>query len=94
MKINDQELSIEKLVQDTNPRSNLMRYCGNDIYLSDMQIEILKQYGFLYQNYSSIKSLIFDIEEYINENYDQDLDDLESVVSNLSEFDYYHNTNK
>lgn len=94
MKINNTEISIEKLVQDTNPRSNLMKNCGNNIYLSDIQIAILKQYGFSYQNYSNIKSLIFDIEDYINENYDQELEDLENVLSNLSEFDYYHNTNK
>lgn len=94
MKINNEEVSIEKLVETTNPRANLMKNCGNNIYLSDNQIEILKQYGFSYQNYSSLKSLIFDIEEYINENYDQELDDLENVVTNLAEFDYYHNTNK
>ena len=69
MKINNEELSIEKLVEDINPRANLMKNCGNNIYLSDNQIEILKQYGFTYQNYSNLKSLIFDIEEYINENY-------------------------
>ena len=94
MKFNNEELSIEKLVEVTNPRANLMKACGNGIYLSDNQIEILKQYGFSYQNYLNIKSLIFDIEEYINQNYDQELDDLENVLNNLSEFDYYHNTNK
>lgn len=91
MKINNEEVSIEKLVESTNPRANLMKNCGNGIYLSDIQIQILNKYGFLYQNYSSIKSLIFDIEDYLNENYEEDL---ESVASSLSEFDYYHNTNK
>ena len=94
MKINNEEISIEKLVESTNPRENLMKYCGNDIYLSDIQIDILKQYGFLYQNYSNLKSLIFDIEEYLNENYDQELEDLENVANSLSEFNYYYNTNK
>lgn len=94
MKINNEEVSIEKLVSDINPRANLMKNYGNDIYLSDAQIEVLKQYNFSYQNYSSLKSLIFDIEEYLNENYGEDLEDLENVASSLSEFNYYHNTNK
>lgn len=91
MKINNEEVSIEKLVTDLNPRANMIKSCGNDIYLSDIQINILKQYGFNYEKYSSVKSLIFDIEEYLNENYDEELD---NVVSSLSEFNYYHNTNK
>ena len=94
MKINNEEVSLEELVHSTNPRANLMKNCGNGIYLSDSQIAVLKQYGFSYQNYSDIKRLIFDVEEYLNENYDQELEDLENVVCSLSEFDYYHNTNK
>ena len=91
MKINNQEVSIEKLVSDLNPRDNMLRNCGNGIYLSDIQINILKQYGFSYEKYPNVKSLIFDIEEYLNENYEEDL---ESVINALAEFDYYHNTNK
>lgn len=94
MKINNEEVSLEKLVSDMNPRADLMKNCGNGIYLSDNQIEILKQYNFEYQNYSNLKSLIFDIEEYLNENYEEDLEDLENVANSLSEFNYYHNTNK
>lgn len=94
MKINNEEVSIEKLVSDINPRANMMKNYGNDIYLSDNQIEVLKQYDFKYQNYSSLKSLIFDIEEYLNENYGEELEDLENVASSLAEFNYYHNTNK
>jgi len=91
MKINNEEVSIEKLVTDLNPRANMMKNCGNNIYLSDIQINILESFGFSYQKYSDIKSLIFDIEEYLSENYDEELD---NVVSSLSEFNYYHNTNK
>jgi len=94
MKINNEDISVEELVTKLNPRNNMFKDCGNRIYLSEPQIEILTQYGFNYQSYANLKSLIFDIEEYLNENYDQDLDDLENVVSSLSEFNYYHNTNK
>ena len=91
MKINNEDVSIEKLVSDLNPRANMFKDCGNGIYLSVIQMSILKQYGFDYEKYSNIKSLIFDVEEYLNENYDEDL---ENIVSSLAEFDYYHNTNK
>ena len=91
MKINHEEVSIEELVSNINPRANMFKDCGNGIYLSNNQIEVLNQYGFFYEKYSNIKSLIFDIEEYLNENYEEDL---ENVVTSLSEFDYYHNTNK
>lgn len=94
MKINNEEVSIEKLVNDINPRANLMKNYGNDIYLSDSQISVLKQYGFKYEQYSNLKSLIFDIEEYLNENYTEELEELENVANSLSEFNYYHNTNK
>lgn len=94
MKINNEEISIEELVNDLKPRDNMLKNYGNGIYLSDDQVEILNQYDFKYQNYPSLKSLIFDIEEYLNENYEEDLEDLENVASNLAEFDYYHNTNK
>jgi len=91
MRINNEDVSIEELVNKLNPRDNIIKDCGNGIYLSQPQIEILKQYGFSYQKYSNVKSLIFDIEEYLNENYEEDL---EEIVNSLSEFNYYHNTNK
>ena len=91
MKINNEDISIEEIVTNINPRANMLKNCGNGIYLSDNQISILNQYGFNYQKYSNIKSLIFDIDEYLNETYEEDL---ENVLETLSEFDYYHNTNK
>lgn len=91
MRINNEEVSVEELVTKLNPRGNMIKDCGNGIYLSEPQIQILKQYGFLYEKYPNIKSLIFDIEEYLNENYEEDL---ENVATSLAEFAYYHDTNK
>ena len=36
--------SIEKLVGELKPRESLHHDCGNGIYLSDNQIEVLKEY--------------------------------------------------
>ena len=79
MKINNKDISVEELVNDLNPRSNLVS--NNFFYLSDNQLQILKKYGFA-------------VENYLNDNYDNYPYDLEDVVSGLSEYNYYHNTNK
>lgn len=93
MKINNSDIDIETLVTEINP-SGMIRKCYNNIYLSDSDVEILKKYNFDINNYSNIERLIFDIEEYLDSNYDLELDDLEKISINLSEFNYYQNTNK
>ena len=93
MKINDSEVSVNDLVKE-DLHKNLHKLYGNDIYLCDNDLEILKRYDFDINKYSNIKSLILDISEYLEEDYDNDFDDLESVLDSLSEFDYYHNINK
>lgn len=82
---------MESLEEEFNKRSIKKR--SNGIYLSDEQIEILNRYDFDYRKYNSINSLLFDIEDYLNDSY-SDLDDLEYVSKSISEFNYYHNTNK
>lgn len=93
MKINNSEVELTDLVKE-DLHKNLHKLYGRDIYLSDNDLEILKRYEFDINKYSNIKSLILDISEYLEEDYDNDLDDLEDLLQSLSEFDYYHNTNK
>ena len=93
MKISNENLEIEDLIKD-DLHKNLHHIYGNDIYITNADVEILRKYDFDVNNYSNIKSLIFDITDYIDNNYDNDLDDLENVLNSLSEFNYYHNVNK
>lgn len=65
----------------------------NNIYISKENIKVLEKYGFDINNYNNVKTLIFDIEEYLNNSYDE-LDDLEYVSQVLAENNYYNNTNK
>ena len=65
----------------------------NNIYITDEQFNILKKYDINVDNYNNLSSLIYDIEEYLNDSYDE-LDDLEWVSQTLSEYNYYNNTNK
>lgn len=88
------EYDINKLLGDIKLEINLHHNYGNDIYLTDKEKDIIEKYGFNINNYLNIEELLFDLDEYINNNYDLELNDLEEVVSNLSEFNYYQNTNK
>ena len=57
-----------------------------------IMIRVLKRYDIDYKKYISLNSLIFEIEEILNE--EVDASDLEEVSSRLSELNYYNNTNK
>lgn len=63
---------------------------GN-LYLSDAQMNILDTYNIDYNKYNDIKLLMYEIEEFLEEN---DSDELEWVLNELSEFNYYNNTNR
>ena len=93
MKINNNDVNIEDLVIE-DLHKNLHKTYGKDIYLNENEIKVLEKYDFNINNYSDIKRLIFDITEYLDDNNDLELDDLENVCNSLEEFNYYHNTNK
>lgn len=92
MKINEQNLDINKLTSDIYDDKSMIKMRGNGIYLSDNQIEVLKRYDIDYKKYSSLNSLIFEIEEILN--YEINARDLEEISLRLSELNYYNNTNK
>ncbi len=92
MKINGKDVDINKLINNVYDDKNIIKMRGNGIYLSDNQIEVLKRYDIDYKRYSSLNSLIFEIEDILNN--DVDANDLEEVSSRLSELNYYNNTNK
>ena len=91
MKINDKEVSVNEAIQFANYDIFLLKHRNNGLMLSDYQLDILKRNDFDINKYSSIQELLFDIEEYLNEEYDSELD---SVSSQLAEFIYYRDTKK
>mgnify|MGYP006374896899 FL=1 len=92
MEVNGKKLDIDSLTKDVYNDNSMIKMRGNGIYLSDNQIEVLKRYDIDYKKYISLNSLIFEIEEILNE--EVDASDLEEVSSRLSELNYYNNTNK
>lgn len=71
---------------------NKLNKISDNLYLSNRQIEILKRYEIDYKKFNDIKSLMYEIETALKEVYDAD--DLQALSIELSEFNYYHNTNK
>ncbi len=59
--------------------SDLVKKRRNNIYLSDNDIEILKKYDIRDENFSSLKEMIFYLEE---------------LLIKISEYNYYFYTNK
>ena len=66
-------------------------YSKNNIYLTGEQVEVLNNYSIDYTKCKTITELINLIERYKD---DDNFDELDWVQTNLSEFNYYHNTNK
>ena len=63
----------------------------NGIYLNDAEVNILKNNGINIANQHSLKQLMFDLENIIDE---EENEELEMVLDSIAEFNYYHNTNK
>lgn len=61
---------------------------GNGIYLSSEQIDILEENQIPYSKCKDIHELLYLLEQY------SDIDDIENILQEVAEFNYYHNTNK
>lgn len=75
---------------EINPDYTMMKKVNGNLYLSEEQMEILKSYNIDYMKFSSLKDLIHELMEEIEENDDV----LENLLDVLSERDYYENYNK
>ena len=81
---------LDDIVKEAH--ESLKLYKINDkLYLTNKEIEVLERYDIDY--HTSIEELMFKLEELLNES-DGEYADLEEVSNSISEFNYYHNTNK
>lgn len=94
-KQNDIDTFLNDLGITLNIEQTKLKPRKNGLMLSDEQIEILKRHNINYEQNSNLNSLIFKIEDYINEvgNY-MDVTDIDELSKQLSEQNYYNNTNK
>ncbi len=88
-----EEYDISSLVGEMDFVSNQLVKVGKELYLTNREIDVLKQYKIPYQNCNNLKEVLFEIEEVI-----QDMDivdeELDLISSSIAERDYYQNTNK
>ena len=81
------DFNIDELVN----KKYFHKKINDNFYLSDEEINILKRNGINYENYSSLKELLFDLEEILLEEENEELDFL---ANELEEFYYYNYVNK
>ena len=91
MKINNVDIDIDEAIKLADVDKIVLKRRKNNILLSDYQMMILKERNFNLDKITNINELLFEIEEYLNNNYD---DELDLIGSQLAEFIYYQQTNK
>ena len=65
---------------EINPDYTMMKKENGNLYLSEEQMEILKSYNIDYMKFSSLKDLIHELMEEIEENDDDVLENLLDVL--------------
>jgi len=84
-----EDFNIEDLVNSINFEENSIAYIKNDIVLTQKEINILKELDINYESYTSMSSLIIALDEYVDDD-----PELEEVLKDMSDRNYYMNTNK
>ena len=91
MIINKKDVSLKEAMDFSNYSDLLLSRRENGFLLSDYQVSVLNRNGIDYKRYNNVRELLFEIENYLDEDFDEELD---LVSSQLSEFIYYTDTNK
>ena len=91
MIINKKEVSIDEAINFSNFDEVLLKRRENNLLLSDYQVVILNRNGIDYKNYSNVRDLLFEIDNSLEDYFDEELD---VVASQLSEYLYYNETKK
>lgn len=82
---------IESLLNDINIDQYKTQKVNDYITLTNYQIEVLKRFDIEPSLYTKLKDIIYVAEEIYEETLDEDLN---IVLDELSERNYYENTNK
>ena len=91
MKVKDSTYNIDELVSNLDFESNMLKTVNEKLSLTNYQIEVLKRNDINPENYSSLREIIYLAEDAYEDTLDEEL---ELVLDQLSERNYYENTNK
>lgn len=84
-----EDFDIEKLVSDIDFEKNSIGYINGEIVLTNREIELLDDLEINYKSFTSMSSLMNAIEEVAD---DDPL--IEDILKDMSDRNYYLNTNK
>ena len=91
MIINNKDISLKEAIDFSNYKDSLLSRRENGFLLSDYHVSVLNRNGIDYKRYNNVRELLFEIENYLDDDFDEELD---LVSSQLSEFIYYTDTKK
>ena len=84
-------MDINNLLKDIDFEKNKLVKINDRLSLTNYQIEVLKRNDINPENYTSLNEIIFVGEEVYEDTLDEELD---YILSQLSERNYYENTHK
>ena len=87
----NKEYNIKELLDSIDFNKNKLTKVNDKLMLTNYQIEVLKRFDIIPENYTSLSSIICDAEEVYEETLDEELD---VILSEIQERNYYENTNK
>lgn len=82
---------IDKFINEIDFNKNKLVKVNDKLYLTNYQIEVLKRNDINPSLYSSLKEIIYLAEEAYEDTLDEELD---LILNELSERNYYENVNK
>ena len=85
------DYNLNELLNNIDFESNRLVKINNKLYLTNYQIEILNKYNIDYKSLGNLSSIIYVAEEILEED---DYEDLDEIIKELAERNYYENTNK
>lgn len=85
----DEEFNIENLVNEIDFNKNALAYINGEIVLTNREVEKLNSLGINYKSYTSMSSLMSALEEYIDDD-----EEIEEILKDMSDRNYYLNVNK
>ena len=85
------DYNLNDLLNNIDVESNRLVKINNKLYLTNYQIEILNKYNIDYKSLGNLSSIIYVAEEILEED---DYEDLDEIIRELAERNYYENTNK
>lgn len=86
-----EKYNINKLVSQLDFESNKLQKVNDNLVLTKYQIDVLTRNGIDLQTVTSLHDIIYEAEEVYEDTLDEEL---EQVLDELSERNYYENTNK